>query len=93
MPLATNTDYGNSLFNVHMLKKKNQVCKVKIINIKIISIIAAVKLHRGIMTCYQIVMELVDCYSKRAALVSSRRATELIEIWRVITNKKGINLI
>lgn len=27
MPLATNTEYGNSLFNVHMLKKKNQVCE------------------------------------------------------------------
>lgn len=25
MPLATSTDYGNSLFNVHTLKKKNQV--------------------------------------------------------------------
>jgi spectrin beta len=25
IPLALNTDYGNSLFNVHMLKKKNQV--------------------------------------------------------------------
>jgi spectrin beta len=25
MPQATSTEYGNSLFNVHMLKKKNQV--------------------------------------------------------------------
>lgn len=25
MPLATSQEYGNSLFNVHTLKKKNQV--------------------------------------------------------------------
>lgn len=32
MPQATSTDYGNSLFNVHMLKKKNQSLRTEIEN-------------------------------------------------------------
>lgn len=32
MPLATSTDYGNSLFNVHALKKKNQSLGTEIDN-------------------------------------------------------------
>ncbi|XP_052133456.1 spectrin beta chain [Frankliniella occidentalis] len=32
MPQATSTDYGNSLFNVHMLKKKNQSLRNEIDN-------------------------------------------------------------
>ncbi|GLH07508.1 Spectrin beta chain [Gryllus bimaculatus] len=32
MPQATSTDYGNSLFNVHMLKKKNQSLRTEIDN-------------------------------------------------------------
>lgn len=32
MPLATSKDYGNSLFNVHMLKKKNRVILSSFLN-------------------------------------------------------------
>lgn len=32
MPQATSTDYGTSLFNVHMLRKKNQSLRTEIDN-------------------------------------------------------------
>jgi hypothetical protein len=35
MPQATSTEYGNSLFNVHMLKKKNQVIVQR--NVRVVS--------------------------------------------------------
>ena len=31
MPLTQSTDYGNSLFSVQMLKKKNQVCEIYLV--------------------------------------------------------------
>lgn len=61
MPQATSTEYGNSLFNVHMLKKKNQVIMYRNLVLRKVILLSLCLKANFVVLMYVVIFENTRC--------------------------------